>query len=26
MKVITDDILVDMNFGTGCVKITPGHD
>ena len=26
MKVITDDILVDMNFGTGAVKITPAHD
>ena len=26
MKIITDDILVDMNFGTGAVKITPGHD
>jgi len=24
--IITDDILVDMNFGTGAVKITPGHD
>ena len=26
MVVITDDILVDMNFGTGAVKITPAHD
>ena len=26
MKIITDDILVDMNFGTGAVKITPAHD
>lgn len=26
IKVITDDKLVDMNFGTGCVKITPAHD
>ena len=26
MKVITDDILVDMAFGTGAVKITPSHD
>ena len=26
MKVITDDVLVDMNFGTGAVKITPAHD
>ena len=24
--VITDSILVDMNFGTGAVKITPAHD
>jgi valyl-tRNA synthetase len=24
--VITDDVLVDMNFGTGAVKITPAHD
>jgi valyl-tRNA synthetase len=24
--VITDDELVDMSFGTGAVKITPGHD
>eukprot|EP00461_Guttulinopsis_vulgaris_P001160 UN01160 len=24
--VITDDQLVDMNFGTGAVKITPAHD
>jgi len=26
IKVITDDSLVDMNFGTGAVKITPAHD
>lgn len=26
IKVITDSILVDMNFGTGAVKITPAHD
>lgn len=26
IKVITDDVLVDMSFGTGAVKITPGHD
>lgn len=26
MTVITDDILVDMAFGTGAVKITPAHD
>jgi valyl-tRNA synthetase len=26
MVVITDGILVDMNFGTGAVKITPAHD
>ena len=26
LKIITDDILVDMNFGSGAVKITPGHD
>jgi valyl-tRNA synthetase len=24
--VITDDILVNMDFGTGAVKITPAHD
>lgn len=24
--VITDDVLVDPAFGTGAVKITPGHD
>jgi len=24
--VITDDVLVDMNYGTGAVKITPAHD
>jgi len=26
MIVITDDILVNMEFGTGAVKITPAHD
>ena len=26
MFVITDDILVNMDFGTGAVKITPAHD
>jgi valyl-tRNA synthetase len=26
LKVITDGTLVDMNYGTGCVKITPAHD
>lgn len=26
VRIITDDILVDMAFGTGAVKITPGHD
>ena len=26
MKIIADDILVDKNFGTGAVKITPAHD
>lgn len=26
MKVIVDDQLVDMNYGTGAVKITPAHD
>jgi len=24
--VIADDVLVDMSFGTGAVKVTPGHD
>jgi len=26
IKVVTDAELVDMAFGTGCVKITPAHD
>lgn len=26
MKVVADPILVDMNFGTGAVKVTPAHD
>ena len=24
--IIEDDELVDMNFGTGAVKVTPAHD
>ena len=24
--VVADPVLVDMKFGTGAVKITPGHD
>lgn len=24
--IVTDDVLVDMSFGTGAVKITPAHD
>ena len=24
--MVTDDILVDMAKGTGCVKVTPAHD
>lgn len=26
LPVITDSIIVDMEFGTGAVKITPAHD
>ncbi|KZT55595.1 hypothetical protein CALCODRAFT_436976 [Calocera cornea HHB12733] len=26
IPIITDDIIVDMEFGTGAVKITPAHD
>lgn len=26
MVVVADSELVDMKFGTGCVKITPAHD
>jgi len=26
VRVICDDELVDMSFGTGAVKVTPGHD
>lgn len=26
MTIITDDLLVDKDFGTGAVKITPAHD
>jgi valyl-tRNA synthetase len=26
VKVVVDDTLVDMDYGTGAVKITPGHD
>ncbi|XP_010497592.1 PREDICTED: valine--tRNA ligase, mitochondrial 1-like, partial [Camelina sativa] len=26
LPIICDGILVDPNFGTGCVKITPAHD
>jgi len=26
MKIIADEILVDMSLGTGAVKITPAHD
>lgn len=26
IKVIADDQLVDMSFGTGAVKVTPAHD
>jgi valyl-tRNA synthetase len=26
IPIITDPITVDMNFGTGAVKITPAHD
>jgi valyl-tRNA synthetase len=26
IPIITDNIIVDMAFGTGAVKITPAHD
>jgi valyl-tRNA synthetase len=26
IPIIADEILVDPEFGTGCVKVTPGHD
>ena len=26
IPIVGDDILVDMEFGTGCVKVTPAHD
>ncbi|QEH33207.1 Valine--tRNA ligase [Aquisphaera giovannonii] len=26
IPIIADGVLVDMAFGTGCVKVTPGHD
>jgi len=26
LPIITDDVLVDMEFGTGVVKVTPAHD
>jgi len=26
MIIITDDLLVNKDFGTGAVKITPAHD
>jgi valyl-tRNA synthetase len=26
IPIVTDDIAVDMDFGTGAVKITPAHD
>ena len=26
LAIVLDDVLVDMNLGTGCVKITPAHD
>jgi valyl-tRNA synthetase len=26
IPIVTDDIIVDMTFGTGAVKITPAHD
>ena len=26
IPIVTDDIIVDMEFGTGAVKITPAHD
>ncbi len=26
IPIVTDDVVVDMTFGTGAVKITPAHD
>ncbi len=26
IPIITDDVLVDPEFGTGAVKVTPAHD
>jgi valyl-tRNA synthetase len=26
IPIIADEVLVDPSFGTGCVKVTPGHD
>lgn len=26
IKIVLDEVLVDMDLGTGCVKITPAHD
>jgi valyl-tRNA synthetase len=26
VRIVTDDVLVDMAFGTGAVKVTPAHD
>jgi valyl-tRNA synthetase len=26
IPIVTDEVLVDMNFGTGAVKVTPAHD
>lgn len=26
VPIILDDVLVDMDYGTGCVKVTPAHD
>jgi valyl-tRNA synthetase len=26
IPIVADDIIVDMEFGTGAVKITPAHD
>mgnify|MGYP001811017402 CR=1 FL=1 len=26
ITIIADDVLVDMNYGTGAVKVTPAHD
>lgn len=26
IPIVTDDVLVDMTFGTGAVKVTPAHD